>query len=274
MPFFRPNPTKSTSASIRSYVKVRLTRLGARVNRSRHGRMTATGPIADTDAIPSFIGGAPLRRQQAGESEAGRASSPASRDQAQEAWHADVEIDADASGNTEEITGPSLASLTLPLSSPSPPQSDKAGEVADSIGGAEYQELLSAWWGRPKSILSDDGSVVSGEEFRGRRRQAWWDGMGKAAPRRQKKRSHARKASPYRGAASQQANGNGVSQEAWDASSTRLDGPETVTSTPATSSETIAAIPSTPSSQSSSKQGRRQSRFREVGLVENPVETE
>ncbi|KAK1090038.1 hypothetical protein LTR48_009086, partial [Friedmanniomyces endolithicus] len=89
-----------------------------------------------------------------------------------------------------------------------------------------------------------------------------------------KKWSHARKASPYRGAASQQANGNGVSQEAWYASSTRLDGPETVTSTPATSSETIAAIPSTPSSQSSSKQGRRQSRFREVGLVEKPVQTE
>ncbi|KAK1061453.1 hypothetical protein LTR12_005978 [Friedmanniomyces endolithicus] len=213
MPFFRPNPTKSTSASIRSYVKVRLTRLGARVERSRHGRITATGPIADTDAIPSFIGGG-LRCQQAGESEAGRASSPASRDQAREAWHADLEVDADASGNTEEMTGPLPASHILPLSSPSSPQSDKAGEVADSIGGAEFQELLSAWWGRPKSILSDDGSVVSGEEFRGRRRQAWWDGMGKAAPRRQKKRSQARKASPYRGAASQQANGKGVSQEA------------------------------------------------------------
>ncbi|KAK0937271.1 hypothetical protein LTR29_011189 [Friedmanniomyces endolithicus] len=226
MPFFHPNPTKSTSASIRTYVKVRLTRLGARINRSRHGRVTATRSVADTDAIPS-IGGAWLRRQQAGESEAGRVSSPASR------------------------------------------------EDADSMVGAEHQELLSAWWGRPKSIPSDDGSVVSGEELRGRRRQAWWDGMGERAPRRQnKKRSQARKASPYRGAASQQVNGNGVTQEAWYASSTRLDGPETVTSTPATSSETITAIPSTPSSQSSSKQGRRQSRFREVGLVEKPVETE
>ncbi|KAK0316383.1 hypothetical protein LTR01_000131 [Friedmanniomyces endolithicus] len=273
MPFFHPNPTKSTSASIRTYVKVRLTRLGARINRSRHGRVTATRSVADTDAIPS-IGGTWLRRQQAGESEAGRVSSPASRDQAQEAWHAGLEVDADASGNTEEVNGLLLAS-TLPLPSLSSPQSDEAGEDADSMVGAEHQELLSAWWGRPKSIPSDDGSVVSGEELRGRRRQAWWDGMGERAPRRQnKKRSQARKASPYRGAASQQVNGNGVTQEAWYASSTRLDGPETVTSTPATSSETITAIPSTPSSQSSSKQGRRQSRFREVGLVEKPVETE
>ncbi|KAK0288744.1 hypothetical protein LTR91_020316 [Friedmanniomyces endolithicus] len=247
MPFFHPNPTKSTSASIRTYVKVRLTRLGARINRSRHGRVTATRSVADTDAIPS-IGGTWLRRQQAGESEAGRVSSPASRDQAQEAWHAGLEVDADASGNTEEVNGLLLAS-TLPLPSLSSPQSDEAGEDADSMVGAEHHELLSAWWGRPKSIPSDDGSV-------------------------NKKRSQARKASPYRGAASQQVNGNGVTQEAWYASSTRLDGPETVTSTPATSSETITAIPSTPSSQSSSKQGRRQSRFREVGLVEKPVETE
>ncbi|TKA74565.1 hypothetical protein B0A55_06303, partial [Friedmanniomyces simplex] len=256
MPFFHHDPTDSIAATVRSYVKVTLARLNARANRPRQDCMTATTPKADGSSPASsesgkqqsFIGGAKLRRQQEGASGVAGALDASPRDQIREAWHADQEVGTVASGQKEEVDGPVLGSFCSPLLSSSQP--GKASDVADSVleesPAAEHQELLRAWWGRPKSIQSDDGSVVSGEEFRGRRRQRLWEGMAEGAPRRhQKKRSQPRQASPARDyAASPSTSGSGPGREAWYTSSARLAaGQETVASTPATSSGTIAAIP-------------------------------